>query len=193
MKKHLANIISALRIVVAALLYLFPTIDWRFLVLYTFCGITDLIDGPIARKTNSVSTRGALLDTVGDIITYMALAKILLAQHFVPSWVVIWMILSGLGDLAAGLISLKRCKKFFVVHSLFGKILGASVFAFPFALKIMEVSGLQTEMAAHICMGVICMISTIAALESIVIQIKIDDPKTEIITIYSLIKHLKQT
>ena len=47
MKKHLANIISGSRIVAAGTLYLFSTIDWRFMIVYTFCGITDLIDGPI--------------------------------------------------------------------------------------------------------------------------------------------------
>ena len=136
MKKHLANIISGSRIVAAGTLYLFSTIDWRFMIVYTFCGITDLIDGPIARKFNATSTVGAVLDTVGDILTYMALAKILLVQHFIPSWVVLWMIFGGLINLAAGLLSLIKCKKFFIVHSLFGKILGGSVFSFPFMLKI---------------------------------------------------------
>ena len=189
MKKHLANIISGSRIVAAGILYLFSKIDWRFMIVYTFCGITDLIDGPVARKCNSTSAVGAVLDTVGDILTYMALAKILLVQHFIPTWVVVWMIIAGLGDLAAGLLSLKKCKKFFIVHSLFGKILGGSVFAFPFALKIIELIGIETETATHILMGAICVISTIAAIESFVIQTKVTDPESKIITIYSFIKN----
>ena len=191
MKKNLANIVSGARIVAAAFLYIFPTIDWRFLVIYTFCGITDLIDGPIARKFNSTSAVGSVLDTVGDIVTYMALAKILLVQHFVPSWVVIWMIITGLGDLAAGLLSLAKCKKFFIVHSLFGKILGGSIFVFPFALKIIEAIGVETELSAHICMGAICVISTIAAIESFVIQTKITDPETKVKTICGFIRYCK--
>ena len=189
MKKHLANIISGSRIVAAGTLYLFSTIDWRFMIVYTFCGITDLIDGPIARKFNATSTVGAVLDTVGDILTYMALAKILLVQHFIPSWVVLWMIIGGFINLAAGLLSLIKCKKFFIVHSLFGKILGGSVFSFPFMLKILEVCGMETTGAAHVCMGIICVITTIAGIESFVIQTKVTDPESKIITIYSFIKN----
>ncbi|MBR2590821.1 MAG: CDP-alcohol phosphatidyltransferase family protein [Clostridia bacterium] len=191
MKKHLANIISFSRIIAAATLYLFSTINWQFMLVYTYCGITDLIDGPIARKMNATSTLGSVLDTVGDIATYMALAKILLVQHFIPTWVVVWMISSGLINLAAGLLSLVKCKKFFIVHSLFGKILGGSVFAFPFMLKILEAFGMETTGAAHVCMGAICVITTIAGIESFVVQTKITDSNTKVITIYGFIKYLR--
>ena len=191
MKKQLANIISGSRIIAAACLYLFSEINWQFMVIYTFCGITDLIDGPIARKMNATSTVGTVLDTIGDIATYMALAKILIIQNYVPSWVVIWMVLTGLGDLAAGILSLIKCKKFFIVHSLFGKILGGSVFAFPFVLKLMEAFGMETVRAAHMCMGVICVISTIAAIESFVVQTKITDPDTKVITVFGFMKYLR--
>ena len=34
--------------------------------MYLFCGITDMVDGTIARKTKSVSEWGARLDTLAD-------------------------------------------------------------------------------------------------------------------------------
>ena len=38
----------------------------RFYILYLFCGLTDMIDGAIVRKTGAVSKFGARLDTIAD-------------------------------------------------------------------------------------------------------------------------------
>ena len=80
MKKHLANIISLSRVAGAIALFFFNEISTAFLIIYVLCGITDLIDGPIARKTNSTSPLGATLDTVGDVATYLALTKVLIIK-----------------------------------------------------------------------------------------------------------------
>ena len=197
MKKHLANIISITRIVVGACLFLFSDITTGFIILYIICGITDLIDGPVARRTGSTSTIGAVLDTVGDIVTYMAFAKILLVKNstmdgnLLPKWMVIWMLGVAAIHLVAGFVSLARVKKFFIVHSLFGKILGGSVFVFPFAMGLVS---LLTDaestylLTIHILMAVVATIATIAGIESLVIQMKEDDPQTPIKTIYGLLK-----
>ena len=37
-------------------------------ILYIFCGLTDMVDGKIARKTGTTSTFGARLDTVADLV-----------------------------------------------------------------------------------------------------------------------------
>lgn len=41
-----------------------------FLVIYTFAGLTDVLDGWIARKTGSASEFGARLDSVSDLLFY---------------------------------------------------------------------------------------------------------------------------
>ena len=191
-KKNLANILSATRIVAGAFLYLFNDITGGFIALYIVCGITDLLDGPIARKFNTTSAIGAALDTVGDAVTYMAFVKILLVQHMIPSWIVYWMFgVLGL-HILAGFVSLVKTKKFFVVHSLFGKILGGSVFVLPFAMWIISKTPLEYMPTVHILMAIIAGFSTIAGIESFVIQCKIVDPETKIKTIYSLIKESKK-
>ena len=188
MKKHLANIISAIRIVAGAFLYLFNEITGGFIAIYIICGITDLIDGPIARKLGTTSGIGAVLDTVGDAVTYMAFVKILLVGHMIPKWIIYWMFgVLGL-HIIAGLVSLVRIKKFYIVHSLFGKILGGSVFVLPFAMWIVSKTTLDYMNTVHLLMAIIAGFSTIAGIESLAIQMKTDDPETEIKTIYGLIK-----
>lgn len=191
LKRNLANIISAIRIIAGACLYLFSDITGGFIAIYIVCGITDLLDGPVARKFNSTSAVGAALDTVGDAVTYMALAKILLVKRMIPIWIVYWM-LGVLGlHIIAGLVSFKKTKKFYVVHSLFGKILGGSIFVLPFAMWIVSKTGLEYIQTVHILLAIIAGFSTIAGIESLAIQSKILDPQTQIKTIYGLIKNNK--
>lgn len=183
MKKQIANMISASRILAAAVLFFFSTITGAFLAIYFYCGFSDLIDGPVARKTGSVSVIGALLDTVGDILTYLALTKIMILQRLVPLWIIAWMLGTAVGFAASGFIALKRHGKFSLVHSLFGKILGGSVFVMPFAQKLNF---------GVLWMAVICTVSSIAAIESIVIQLKSDTLETDVTSIRQLLKEQKK-
>ena len=59
MKKQLANIVTSIRIVLSLVIFSMTEFDKRFFRLYLFSGISDLIDGPIARKTGSESQLGA--------------------------------------------------------------------------------------------------------------------------------------
>ena len=68
MRKQIANIITSSRILCSICLLLSPVFSVAFYIMYLFCGITDMVDGTIARKTKSVSETGARLDTVADIV-----------------------------------------------------------------------------------------------------------------------------
>lgn len=62
---------SLLRILAAPLLALmWLGLDWKVagLTLGTILGITDLLDGVVARKLNQITELGALLDQLGDLI-----------------------------------------------------------------------------------------------------------------------------
>lgn len=52
-KKQLANGLTVGRMVCAALLLDTLPFSVAFYVLYTLCGVTDLLDGPVARRTGS--------------------------------------------------------------------------------------------------------------------------------------------
>lgn len=163
MKKYIPNIISSMRIAAAASLCFFTTISTSFLSIYLFCGFTDFVDGTLARKLNATSLLGSKLDTAGDVITYCSLAKILIFHNLVPLWILVWMGIAVLGFLVSAVIAKKRFGKFYFVHSLFGKILGTSVFAMPFLINWFN---------EKIALSIVCLIASIAAVESIIIQSK---------------------
>ena len=60
----------------SVLLVFLPTFSPGFYILYLLCGFTDMIDGTVARKTNSASRFGEKLDTAADIV-FVAAAPIL--------------------------------------------------------------------------------------------------------------------
>ena len=75
MKNQIANIITSCRIVSSIGMLFCPVLSARFWILYLFCGMTDMVDGTIARKTKAVSEFGARLDTVADICEKFPLYK----------------------------------------------------------------------------------------------------------------------
>ncbi len=179
MKKQLANIISSLRIAAGISLFFFTEVTPVFLAIYVICGITDVADGIIARKLQTQSDIGAILDTAGDVITYVAMAKILIAGGLVPVWVLVWFVISGVSILFSGIVAQRRFGKFNIVHSLFGKIMGFFAFALPFAYYF--------DILVY-CYVAICVSATVSAVESSVIQLKLDEPDSTVSTIKQAIK-----
>ena len=59
MGKHIANILTGSRIFGSILLLFFPALSAGFLITYILCGFSEMIDGTIARKTNSTSKLGS--------------------------------------------------------------------------------------------------------------------------------------
>ena len=64
----MANVITGLRILVSAVLVFCPVFSPIFYVLYLIAGLSDMVDGIIARKTNSVSEFGSKFDSIADFI-----------------------------------------------------------------------------------------------------------------------------
>ena len=74
----MANAITGLRILVSVVLLFCPVFSPVFYALYLIAGLTDMIDGTIARKTNTVSEFGARFDSIADFVfAAVCLIKIL--------------------------------------------------------------------------------------------------------------------
>ena len=57
-----------------------------FYALYTVAGFSDMIDGAVARKTDTVSELGSKLDTIADIVFVAVCLVKLLPVLDVPVW-----------------------------------------------------------------------------------------------------------
>ena len=138
MKKHLADIITCLRIIGSIALLLFDVHSFPFYVTYLFCGLTDMIDGTIARKTNAVSSFGSKLDTAADFIFMSVCAVKLLPVLSLSIWLWVWIAVIALIKVANIVMGFVRRKKLVAYHTVLNKITGLLLFLLPFTLQFIE-------------------------------------------------------
>ena len=158
MKKYIANIITGSRVVFSLPLLFIPLSSAWFYVLYLFCGLTDMIDGTIARKTGAVSTFGARLDTVADFVfMFVCWVKILLLIH-IPVWLWAWIFVIALIKIFNIALVFIQKKKLISIHSVLNKLTGFALFILPLSLTFVE----HTYSVAAIC-----VLATIAVIQEI--------------------------
>ena len=88
--KRLPDVISVLRIAGSIGLLFCDVTGWPFWVLYALCGVSDMVDGWLARKLQAETKAGAILDSVSDIIFVACCAIRLLPVLEIPAWLWIW-------------------------------------------------------------------------------------------------------
>lgn len=152
----MANIITGLRIAISAALMVCPAFSPAFYVLYIAAGVSDIIDGKVARKTGTVSEFGLKLDTVADIMFVVVCMIKLLPELHVPVWLYIWIAIIALikvANIATGYI---RRKEFTAVHSTMNKVTGGMLFIFPLTLACIDL---------RYSAAVVCVVATAAAIQ----------------------------
>ena len=156
MIKHIANIVTGCRILGRVVLLFFPAFSVEFYTIYIICGFSDMIDGTIARKTNSTSEFGAKIDTAADLVfVTVSLIKLLPTIH-IPQWLWIWGVVIAMikmGNVIWGYISKKQ---FISPHTIMNKITGLFLFLLPLTLSFVEVKYSSI---------VVCFIATFAAIQ----------------------------
>ena len=101
---------------------------WPFWVLYALCGISDMVDGWLARKLQAETKAGAILDSVSDIIFVACCAISLLPVLEIPTWLLIWagvIVFVKIVNLLSALVVYKR---FCFPHTLANKLTGLLLF-----------------------------------------------------------------
>ena len=68
--KQIPNILSAVRIILSFLLLALTKNTTLFLIVYLIIGISDVLDGGLARSLHVQSELGARLDSIGDLAFY---------------------------------------------------------------------------------------------------------------------------
>ena len=86
----LPNIITLFRIAGSLSLLLCDVANDSFWIIYALCGISDIVDGWLARKLKCVTKTGALLDSLADICFVACLCPLLLPILELPQWLWLW-------------------------------------------------------------------------------------------------------
>mgnify|MGYP003314371504 CR=1 FL=1 len=166
MKKYIANIITGSRIIFSLPLLFIPLSSAWFYVFYLFCGLTDMIDGTIARKTGAVSKLGAKLDTIADFVFMLVCSIKILPLIRIALWLWVWIIIIASIKIFNIALVFIRKKKLISIHSVFNKITGFALFLLPLSLTFVE---------ANYSVATICVLATLAAMQEVHIIVKGQD------------------
>ena len=128
--KRIPNIISALRILGAICLLLFYPANVAFWVIYGLCGISDMLDGYLARKLHAESKTGAVLDSLADICFVACCAIRLIPVVQIPKWLWIWAAVIAAIKIINQVSALIVCKRFCFPHTKANKLTGLLLFLF---------------------------------------------------------------
>ena len=136
----IANTITCCRILFSILMLFFPAFSGSFYACYIIAGITDMIDGTVARKLGTSSQFGEKLDTVADfvfaVIALFKLLRVMKISKIIWIWIGLIAVIK-LINIISGFVVQKR---FVTVHSLANKITGAVLFVLPLTLSLIDLS-----------------------------------------------------
>lgn len=159
-----ANCITGLRMAgTLGLLFVRP-LSPAFFAVYTLTGLTDVMDGWVARKTGTSGDFGAKLDSCADLLFYGVMLVRLLPLLFRTLPAPIWWVVLGIAclRLTAYLVAAIKYRTFASLHTYFNKLTGAAVFLVPYFLL--------TGFAPGYCWGV-CAVAGVASLEELLIHL----------------------
>ena len=134
----MANIITGIRILLSVALLFFPVFSPVFYILYIAAGLSDMIDGTVARKTGTVSKSGSKLDTSADLVlVIVCLIKLIPVLH-IPTWLFIWITIVALIKMINIISGYVMYKEFVPVHTVMNKVTGILLFILPMTVTIIN-------------------------------------------------------
>ena len=91
MFKHVPNILTILRFILIPFIVLYIVQEQYLLALLflIISGLTDVLDGFIARKFNFITNFGKLIDPLADKTTQLAILVTLSLKDIIPFWILI--------------------------------------------------------------------------------------------------------
>ena len=95
MAKHIPNLLTMLRFFLIPFIVGFLN-EGNYILAFIFLtlsGLTDVLDGFIARKFNFITNFGKLIDPLADKATQISVLTVLALQHIIPLWILIIVLL----------------------------------------------------------------------------------------------------
>ena len=165
--KHIPNSLSALRIPLSLGLLFLAKWPWVFTALYLVIGLTDVLDGRIARHYHVESKLGAKLDGLGDAVFFLTAAASLafFARLEIEPLKCLAAMGAGMAHKAANLLVTRvRFKQWNSIHTLMSKSLGVAVyFAVPVFLLLGK-ANFYMVLGISVMLSLVCIEETVTLL-----------------------------
>lgn len=166
--------------IVGTILMLFSTpFTGVFYAIYTLSGISDVLDGYVARKTNQTSEFGAKLDSIADILFYAVMIfkifPVLFSKLPIGYWIFIAVVV--IVRVISYIVAAVKYKCFASLHTYMNKLTGFAVFTIPYTVNLKVFLGF--------CAAT-CIIAAWATLEELIIHIKSKEYNPKVKTIWKI-------
>ncbi len=176
---YIPNILSCLRLaLVGAFIFVFCASGHEYknhiaLFIFLFAGLTDVIDGFLARRFGWVTTLGKILDPLADKLMQCTVLICLASAKMIGVWFIIPYILKELLMLFGGLFVIKK-KKIVAVSNVFGKFAVVLFYAVIFFVLLLSNGTIEpwVNITCAISLGFTVIAFTAYALEYFVIRPK---------------------
>jgi phosphatidylglycerophosphate synthase len=175
--KNIPNLITIARILGTLVLLVVEPFSGQFLMIYFLCGISDVLDGMIARKMNAASKNGQVLDSIADLFMVTVLLSIFIPNFKLPLWGISWIAVIAVVRLVSLGVGFVRYKQPAFLHTYANKLTGIALFSFPFLYVGLGLS------AATI---LVCFIASVSAVEELMINAVAKKLRRDIKSIFSL-------
>lgn len=102
---------------------------------FIFVGLTDMLDGYLARKYNLISAFGTAMDPLADKLMLIMVMICFGIKELLPLWIIIFIITKELIMIFTGLYFYFKKEKYVIASNIFGK--SATMFIFLTILGIL--------------------------------------------------------
>ena len=152
----MANAITIFRMAASIVLLFCPVFSPAFYAFYIMAGVSDMLDGFVARKTNSSSRFGARLDTIADFVFVVVCLIKLLPILSIPAWLYVWIGIIAFIK-AVNIVSGFAVQKTFIsVHSAMNKVTGVLLFLLPLTIHVVPLRYYAV---------IVCTVATLASIQ----------------------------
>jgi Phosphatidylglycerophosphate synthase len=160
--RYIPNLVTIIRIIGSFILLFTQPLSILFFTIYIVCGVSDILDGYIARKTKTTSQFGATLDSISDTVFIGVLLIILIPLFRLSWWMLFWIGGIALIRLISLVTGFVKYKTIVFLHTYANKATGFCLFCSPILYD-------RFGMVIMIC--VVCSLASVSAMEELVINI----------------------
>ena len=154
--RRIPNIVTSIRILGAAVMLFLHANGFAFWTIYALCGISDMLDGFLAKRLDCESDRGARLDSVADILLTVVCIWKIIPDIALPLWAWIWIAVIASVKIVNAISSLVVYRKIVLPHTRMNKLTGLMLFILiPFVFRT----------GRMIFVAILCSVATLAAVE----------------------------
>ncbi|WP_066504490.1 CDP-diacylglycerol--glycerol-3-phosphate 3-phosphatidyltransferase [Abyssisolibacter fermentans] len=124
---NIPNILTTIRFILIPIYVLIFFSYMEYSVIYATCifilaGITDVLDGYIARKYDMITKWGTILDPLADKLTLITVIVCLYIKNYLPFWVLVFIVIKELLMIFGGFFLFCHMDKTVIPANKYGKL-----------------------------------------------------------------------